>query len=135
MHLTPVLLGVWRIFAVRTLRGDCPLLTLITGLSGPLEKDGRRMLALLERISRHGPPRNALLSHQIDAGIWQLVQGRLRVVWFYDDAQMLICTHGFVKKSQRTPSYESRRAREARNAYLRAQRRGYLTFDDEERFP
>lgn len=94
-HLSELNLGVnmrlrvvrerrWRVLAVCRVRGDCPLVDFLDHLPPNLAKDGRRMLALLGRIADQGPPRNVEVSHQIGAGIWELVRGRLRVLWFHD---------------------------------------------------
>ena len=64
------------------------------------------MLALLRRIEAQGPPRSVELSHQVGSGLWELVRGRLRVLWFYDDDRDVILTHGFVKRSRKTPAAE-----------------------------
>ena len=118
--------GDWAILAVCTDRGDCPLLEFLAGLEGGVALDGRRMLKLLDRVARQGPPRNTEISHQLSSGIWEFIQGRLRVLWFYDEGKLVICTHGFVKKRQRTPQGELDRAQEHRRQYLEAKRQASL---------
>jgi phage-related protein len=34
----------------------------------------------------------------------------LRVLWFWDEGRMILCTHGFVKKSRKTPPSEIARS-------------------------
>lgn len=58
----------------------------------------------------HGPPRNVELSHQVGPGLWQLAHGRLRILWFYGDDRAIVLTHGFVKRSRKTPAAEIARA-------------------------
>lgn len=84
------------------------------------------MLKLLDRVAGHGPPRNTEISHQLGCGIWELIQGRVRVVWFYDGGRLVICSHGFVKKRQKAPVGEIETARRNRRRYLEAKKRAEL---------
>jgi phage-related protein len=97
-------------------------LEFLVGLEGGLVKDGRRMLKLLDRVAQQGPPRNTAISHQLGPGIWEFIQGRLRVLWFYDDGRLVICSHGFVKKRQKTPAAEIDRALAYQRQYLKAKK-------------
>lgn len=116
----------WTILAICTERGDCPLHEFLATLEGKLALDGRRMLRLLDRVASEGPPRNTEISHQLDSGIWELIQGRIRVLWFYDEGRLVICSHGFVKKNQRTPGREIDRAQDARWRYTRDKLRNLI---------
>lgn len=126
MRLQRIRAGKWTVLAVCTDRGDCPLLDFLTGLSGDLARDGRRLLALFERVAAEGPPRNVEVSHQLAEGIWEFVQGRLRALWFYDERRLVIVTHGFVKRTRKTPSTEIERVVVQRTAYHRDRRRGSI---------
>ncbi len=123
MKLRIVRTGDWQVLAVCIERGDCPLLDFLAGLEGKLARDGRRMLKLLDRVATQGPPRNTELSHQLAFGIWEFIQGRLRVLWFYDEGKLVICSHGFVKKRQKTPAGEIERAQENQRRYSEAKAR------------
>ena len=112
--------GTFRLYATCDGRGDPELLTFLEGLGANMRKDRDRMLALLERVAEAGPPRNTEVSHKLDDDIWEFIQGRLRICWFYDAGRVVICTHGFIKKSQKTPAAEIRKAATRREAYLKA---------------
>ncbi len=129
MKLRKVRAGNWQVLAICTDRGNCPLLEFLAGLEGGIDKDGRRMLRLLDRVASQGPPRNTEISHQLGPGLWEFIQGRLRVLWFYDEGRLVICSHGFVKKRQKTPPAELERAEEAQRRYLASKRRGDLTME------
>jgi phage-related protein len=88
------------------------------------------MLRLLERVAEIGPPRNTDISHQLGDGLWEFIQGRLRVLWFYDEGRIVVCSHGFVKKSQKTPRPELERAKQNRERYQWARRKGELDIKD-----
>jgi len=91
MRLLPIRTGEWQILAVCTPRGDCPLLEFLVGQDGGLARDARRMLRLLDRAARQGPPQNKAISHQLDREIWEFIQGQIRVLWFYDEGKMIVC--------------------------------------------
>lgn len=99
---------------------------------GPnLQKDMDHMLELLERVAAAGPPRNTDISHKIQGDIWEFIKGRLRVFWFYDEGQVVVCTHGLVKKSRRIPKRDIDQAEQARQAYLEAKQAGALIIEEE----
>lgn len=130
MRLRRIRSSTWTLLAVCTDRGDCPLLEFLNALAGGLTSDGRRLLALFERVAAEGPPRNTEVSHLVAEGIWEFVQGRLRVLWFYDEGRLVIVTHGFVKRSRKAPSAEIERAIVQRNAYLLDRRRGKIQIEE-----
>jgi phage-related protein len=81
-------------------------------------------MARLRTIAHSGPPRNTAISHQIEPEIWQLEEGRIRILWFYASGKLIIAAHGFVKKTQKTPEREKLIAREALKRYRAAKLRG-----------
>ena len=89
-------------------------------------KDGDRLLALLERVSQSWPPHNTDISHQIRNEIFEFIQGQLRVLWFYEEGKVILCTHGFLKRSQKTPDREISRAELLRKSYLETENQGTI---------
>ena len=106
MNLLPVSKGFYAVYAVAKSREHCELLEFLEGLGQTLQKDSDRMLALLGRVAVEGPPRNTEICHQIKGKLFEFIQGRLRVLWFYDEERLIICTDGFVKKGRKTPRRE-----------------------------
>lgn len=123
--------GTYRIFAACDNRGDCALLDFLADLGAGLEKDGDRMLTVLEKVAQQGPLRNDRVSHKIDGDIWEFIQGRLRVLYFYDEGRVVVCTHGFVKKTQKAPKGEIATANRVREQYHAAKRQGNLYIEEE----
>ena len=123
--------GPYRVYATCDARGTPELLAFFEGLDANLQKDRTRMLALLEQVAEAGPPRNTVLSHKLDGNIWEFIRGRLRVCWFFDEGKVVICTHGFIKKTQKTPRAELRKANDRRKSYMEARVAGTLTIEDE----
>lgn len=91
-----------------------------------LEASGNRayeqMLSLWERTSQHGVVWNDFKTKRLTKKINEFkARGGLRVLWFFDEPgdSIIICTHAFVKKQQKTPPGEIARAEERRVLYLK----------------
>src|SRR5947209_9241090 len=104
MRLRRVRRARWEVLAICGPRGDCPLLDLLASLESQLAGDGRAVLRLLTFVAEQGPPRNVETSHKIAGEIWELIAGRLRVLWFYDAGRLIVCSHGFVTRTRKTPT-------------------------------
>jgi phage-related protein len=88
------------------------------------------MLRLLAFAAEHGPPRNTEVSHKIAGEIWEFIAGRLRVLWFYDEGRVVVCSHAFVKRTRKTPRSEIERASAAHWSYRGAKKRRALSLED-----
>jgi phage-related protein len=132
MHLKVVCIGLYEVYAVANGPNDCPLLEFLFGLGANLRKDRDRMLALLNTVAERGPSKNTEISHQIRGKIYEYIQGRLRIFWFYDEGKMIICTSGFVKDTRKTPRAELDAAEDLRKRYREAKKAGRLIFIKEE---
>ncbi len=132
MHVRRLLQGRFTVLAVCDNRNVCTLIDFFEGLGANLEKDSAHMLELLDRVSLQGPPHNTDISHQIDGEIWEFIKGRLRVFWFYDEGRVVVCTHGLVKKGQKTPKADIAQANSRRKEYLAAKRAGRLEIEEDE---
>ena len=118
MHLRLISKGFYTVYAIAKTREHCELLEFLEGLGQILQKDSDRMLALLDMVAIEGPPRITEISHQIKGKLFEFIQGRLRVLWFYDEGRLIICTSGFVKKGQKTPRREIDHAIQLMDAYF-----------------
>jgi phage-related protein len=87
---------------------------------------------LIGKIALEGPPRNIEISHQIKGKLFEFIQGRLRVLWFYDEGRLIICTSGFIKKGQKTPRNEIEHAIQVMNEYFEDKKRGEIKVCEEE---
>ncbi len=130
MRLRRVRKGHWDVVAVCGPRGECLLLDFLTSLEAQLEPDGRSMLRLLSSVAEQGPPHNVEISHKIAGDIWELIARRLRVLWFYDQGRLVVCSHGFVKRTRKTPVKEIDKAQAMFDAYRNAKRSGSLKVED-----
>ncbi len=126
MILFEIVKSNYTVYAIGRKEDDCQLLDFFSSLSPNRQRDGDRILALLDRVSQTGPPRITDISHQIRGEIFEFVQGQLRVLWFYDEGRFVICTHGFIKKSRKTPHREISKAESLWERYLEAKSKGPL---------
>ena len=131
MRLKQIGSGAWRILAPCTERGDCELIEFLVALPPNLVKDGRRLIWLFDRVNVAGPPHDAEISRQEAPGLWAFRAGRLRVLWFYDEGRVIVCSHGFVKRSEKAPRREIERALAARDRYRAAKAAGRLRIEVE----
>ena len=77
---------------------------------------------LRERVAEHGPPTNGEQCKELEDGILEFKKGPVRILWFWDADQVVLCTHAFRKRTQKTPRREIDRARQVRSNYLAAKR-------------
>jgi len=123
----------YRIYAVCSGRGDSQLLDFLIDPPAPSDS----ILRCIKEAAKDGPHMlPAARAHAIDKpnSIYELIGGRLRIAYFSDNDKIIICTHGFLKASQKTSKKDRRTASQAKRAYLEAKKRGDLLFteDDEE---
>jgi phage-related protein len=124
--------GKFELLAVCRDRGDCLLLEFFDELEANLVKDRDRMVSLLEKAAVSGPPKhNTDASKRLDDGVYEFIRGSLRVLWFYDSGRVIVCTHGFVKKGQKTPRQEIETAKRYMARYQAAKRDNTLEVSDE----
>jgi hypothetical protein len=118
MKVLEVRSGRFRVGAVVKERAsgamECELLDAFERLESKEEASGDRLLILFETVAADGL--SALSSSQFhlvdkEHGIYEFIAGRLRVLFFKGaSGQMVICTHLFMKKGQKTPDEEKTRA-------------------------
>jgi phage-related protein len=132
MNLILISKGFYTVYALAKSREHCELLEFLEGLGQTLQKDSDRMLALLSRVAMEGPPRSIEISHQIKGKLFEFIQGRLRVLWFYDEGRLIICTSGFVKKGQETPRGEIDHAIRLMDDYFEDKKKAQIQIYGEE---
>lgn len=120
------------VYAACDARNDCELVEFLDGLGANLQDDADHMLELLERVSKNGPPRNKDICHQIQGDIYEFIKRRLRVLWFYDEGRVIVCTHGFMKDTQKTPKAEIAKADHIREQYFAAKARNDIEIEEDD---
>lgn len=124
----------WSIVSLCNDRGDCPTDDFLSGLDANFEKDVNRVRVLFTHIAKNGLNQLSVdVSHNIAPEIFEFIRGRLRIVWFYGDGRrIVVCSHGFLKKGQKTPRSEIETAQRARSSYVAAQQKGAVAIVEEE---
>ena len=109
----------WTVEFYETEMGKIPSLDFIKALEVKLQAKVFRDLELLE--DRGNELRSPYSCH-IDDGIFELrtIQGTniVRNLYFFIEGRRIVITHGFYKKTQKTPSAEVQRAKDYRTDYL-----------------
>lgn len=93
------------------------------------------LTAMLEQHAEHGPDSfNTAQCHYVDQQerIYEHIKGRLRLFWFEDEDRVVLCTHGIVKKQQKTPRREIDKAIRIKKMYQRAKENGSIRFITED---
>lgn len=99
---------------------DCPLFDFLAKLGRDDQKEFAKLRALLDRTAEHGTIRNDQKFRFFNAEkVFEFkTPGGVRVMGFWDEGRIIICSHGFLKKSQKTPERELARAVAARAKYF-----------------
>lgn len=90
-------------------------------------KEAAKMAALFARVLEHGILNNKQKCRSLGNKLFEFkTRGGLRVVWFWDEGRMIICTHGFEKAQQKTPRREIEKALARKADYFDAKDNGSL---------
>jgi hypothetical protein len=103
MYLHLIEKAKWRLYGIGSSPDTCEPFDSLKAFYQNFQRDVEKMFVILERAikSSEGPrcfPSE--ISHQVDKdnSIWQFTAGRLRLLWFYDEGRIIICTNSFIKK-------------------------------------
>ena len=114
----------------------CPLTDFLAAIGAQYAGSANGMYDLFGRFASSGKDTfSDDLCHLVnkDEKIWQFTKGRLRVLWFYGQGnRIVVCSHGFVKQSQKTPRQEIKRATSTKNQYEAAVKVNAVTILEEE---
>jgi Phage derived protein Gp49-like (DUF891) len=112
--------------------GNCPVLTFWNQCK---DEDIAQLAKRLDSTAQHGPSWNPEQCRQLTPDIWEFKTGRgLRLLWFYDKGQMVICTSGYIKKKQKADPREIKRAEEWKAKYDLAKKLNKLSISQDD-FP
>lgn len=107
-----------RIFTIAAISqsGKCPARTFIAGLEASAQK---KVLALLERTANHGLPGNDQRFKRLqNCDLYEFKSHRVRLLCFFEGRELIILTHGFEKKQDKTPHGEIERAERLQKEYF-----------------
>ena len=118
----------WKIYSVCDEQGVSEVEQLFTGGILCKKDDLSRLLYMLDRVSKVGPstfPKD--ICHDFGDGLWQFTAHSIRLMWFYDEGKVVVCTHGFVKKRAKTNNSEINKAKSIKKEYFSRRFSGTLT--------
>jgi phage-related protein len=105
----------------RTAEGKCPVQEFLDSLPGKVAQKIAWVLRLLEDLNI--VPSSYFKKLIGTEEIWecriQSGSNTYRILCFFSDDSVIVLTHGFVKKSQKTPAYEIERAEAYRRDFLK----------------
>lgn len=113
----------------------CPLDDDFNDIEATYEASRNRLLEYFKHVANSGPQAlNTAQCHQVDANnkIYEFIAGRLRVLFFQSQTgRMVVCTHMFLKKTQKTPPKEVSKAIRAKKDYEQADKAGLVEWKEE----
>ena len=106
----------------------CPLFEFLSQLKRDDVNEFAKIIALLDRTAHHGVIKNEQKYRYFKSEkVFEFkTRGGVRVMGFWDEGMLIVCTHGFLKKSQKTPPGEIERAVVLRRDYFAAKEQGLL---------
>lgn len=114
----------------------CPLTDFLADIGTQYTGSASGMYDLFKRFAASGKDTfSDDLCHLVnkDEKIWQFTKGRLRILWFYGQGnRIVVCSHGFLKQSQKTPKKEINRAISTKKQYEGAVIIKAITIQEEE---
>lgn len=119
-----------RACAIYAMAGDggCPCRDFLAEMMADQRPEFERMMRLLQVTSESGTPRNEQKCRFIpELRLFEFkTAGGVRIMAFWDEARLIVCSHGFWKQSQKTPRRELDRAAAARERYFYAKKQGQV---------
>ena len=105
---------------------DCELVEFLSNLEQTAAAEHEKIFSLIKYASEHGPPKNPQKCRPLEGyhaeKLFELkTTGGVRIIWFYDENQVIICTHGFGKVSKKELKIHIKKAQSIRQQYLKEQ--------------
>ena len=88
-----------------------------------------KLAALLTDVANNGPPQDDTKFKNLPGtdDLYEFkTSGGLRLLCFWDEGSLIVCTHGYVKGAQKAPKHELKRAETLKRAYFEAKEKGIL---------
>lgn len=133
MRLKTLEKGLFNVVSVVTQSGEeTEIEEFLSGLEHQYSSTAKGFKSLFERYARSGRRElTTALFHEADKsqGIWEFVKGSLRVYCMLDgDGNVLLLSHGIIKKGQKAKKSDIERAIALRDRYDVAKKSGALTW-------
>jgi hypothetical protein len=111
--------------------GKCRCREFLENLEESSPADVARVVSVIDRIAERGRILNPEVFRPLRDGLFEIAIGKVRIVLF-EDGTRLVCTHGFLKSSQKTPIEEIKLGRHLRaNFRVELQKGSIIRIKDE----
>ena len=119
------------LYALENEDGSCEIAELLDRSNARNKDDATARVSMVKKLERlsMGQLPESPVHHMIEDGIRQISSDKYRLMYFFDSGRLIICTHSFVKKGDKTPKREIEKAKRHREAYLRAQKNKTLRLE------
>lgn len=117
------------IFAIGD-ESECPVLSFLVKLSKDNNVEFAKIQARIDQTSHNGPPHNKEQCNTLGDGNFELKTKQVRIACFWDEGRLIVCSHAFLKKGQKTPKKELRRLEANKRAYFQAKKKGEIQYED-----
>lgn len=134
MYVRSLSRKTWNLVEVVNSDGTGRISDFLDNVGANKQREAAAMVVLFDRVAAQGPRQGTTKCHQIHGEIWELIHGSLRVLFAHDGNRLILCTSGFVKKSQKTPKKEIQRAERTLADFRDARARNQLEWvrDDQQ---
>lgn len=139
MKILSIQRAKFHVGAVVQEKGDgslvCSLIDDFTDIETTYEASRNRILEYFKLVAAGGTQAlNFAQCHPVDTNnkIYEFISGKLRVLFFQGTTgRMVICSHMFLKKTQKTPQIEVNKAIRAKKEYEQAEKVGLVQWSEE----
>ena|SRR5665811_1273391 len=107
----------FRILELAGANGRWPVAEFIGAL---VRDDQRRLLSLLDRVAENGVPANTEKFAKLTGKIFEFKAYQTRIPCFFRPAKVIVATHGFTKKGDKTDRREIERAQRGYDEFIRS---------------
>ncbi|MBR3223413.1 MAG: type II toxin-antitoxin system RelE/ParE family toxin [Kiritimatiellae bacterium] len=116
------------IFAIGD-KSECAVADFLVKLANDDMAEFAKIQARIDQTSHNGPPHNKEQCNTLGNGNFELKTKRVRIACFWDEGRLIICSHAFLKKGQKTPKCELKRLEANKKAYLQAKDNGDIRYE------
>lgn len=122
--------GQFKVVAELDKEGNCPVLDFLEGLNSSFSGSASGIIDLFELYAESGQSKlSSSQFHSADEnGVYRFSKGKLRIYCFKDGTDLVICSHGALKKGQKTAIKDSRAAQSCKTRYADALKKGEVEF-------
>lgn len=121
VRLKEIKSGDWcKIYAYGT-KKQCPVFDFFKEQQKERPKELAKLLATLQTTVNNGPPKNKQKCNSLGDKLFEFkTTGGLRLVFFWDCNRIIVTTHGFLKKTNKTPPGQKEMAMKIMKEYFEA---------------